>query len=645
MTTNSTRDLTIKKVSRATLRPYILLTLSHAEAEKRNNVTPKVIVERITEVLTCNAIIVTKEDHQAGGFHFHIAIESKNASRNTATRLLRDTFTEFEGAQCSVKFHKSWATLCAYVTKQDKNPYLWGQYTMEQIKEQADIVRKHRRGSHQSQEQTDQIYQKLKESEQWLDVYKDETIRVANLNRYQNIKRIFHDLKTIQQIDRDPIKELNNYLKKKGYPEEYEIEYLREKYIALDWLAINLLYPRSLKAKQLCIKGRPSTQKSLLFKQLSEVIATYVAGTRMNDFTDAHDFFDLWVLDEFKEPLKDEYKDSFTEAGQVYFNTLLRVLDGQECKLDAKYQSVFTKRNNVPVICATNELGPELKRDGPLNERFIFTIFNTRIQDIQPERILATLYGCILRRVHQRCRIAGYAPEEQKRIMDSPENLIRFMREKKFEIRYNELEVQVGEEELKKKKGNLNLVFSPQPETKKGIYAKIEIGREMKLRVINPYETNPEKETQSQTESRNILDTRGLRALNKNQVGLIEIAKIPLKKRKTKIKRTERQEDHEKVKAYVLTQEELLLVYRRKGSRAEDYAAWPIMLEAKKEGRWEPQVIKTNFGEEINEKEFMGTLKKEEKRENGNDVESTQAKPKEKGTCRAVLKLGIRTRG
>jgi len=80
--------------------------------------------------------------------------------------------------------------------------------------------------------------------------------------------------------------------------------------MAIDWLAINLLYPRSLKAKQLCIKGKPSTQKSLLFKQLSEVITTYVAGTRMNDFTDAHDFFDLWVLDEFKEPVKDSYSGS-----------------------------------------------------------------------------------------------------------------------------------------------------------------------------------------------------------------------------------------------------------------------------------------------------------------------------------------------
>ena len=302
--------------------------------------------------------------------------------------------------------------------------------------------------------------------------------------------------------------------------------------MAIDWLAINLLYPRSLKAKQLCIKGKPSTQKSLLFKQLSEVITTYVAGTRMNDFTDAHDFFDLWVLDEFKEPVKDSYSGSLTEAGQVYFNTLLRILDGQECKLDAKYQSVFTKRNNVPIICATNELGPELKGDGPLNERLIFTVFNTRVQDLQPERILATLYGCILRRVEQRCKIAGYAPEDQKKIMDSPENLIRFMREKKFEIRYNELEVEVREEELNK--GQVN---RPQPETKKGIYAKIEKGRGMKIKLINPYVLNPENERESQSLKRNILDTRGTKQ-KKSRTARDSKDTLKEKKNETKKERT-----------------------------------------------------------------------------------------------------------
>ena len=102
-----------------------------------------------------------------------------------------------------------------------------------------------------------------------------------------------------------------------------------------------------------------------------------------------------------------------------------------------------------------------------------------------------------------------------------------------------------------------------------------------------------------------------------------------------KLKKREREEEHEEVKAYVLTEEERLLVYRRKGSRAEDYASWPVMLEAKV-SRWETKVIKTNLGQEMREKAFMDTLKKEEKK----DVESAEGK----GTCRAVLKLVINTR-
>jgi len=210
-------------VSRATLRPYILVTLSHAEAESRKCVTRKEIVERIAAVIRCNAIVVAKELHKGDGFHYHIGIESTNASRNNAARLIRDAFPEFEGAQCLAKFHKAWGSICAYVTKEDKSPLIWGQYTLEQIKEKADAVRRHRRRTMQNHEQPDEIYNRLRASKQWLDVYKDEILRVANLSRYQNIKKIFHDLKTIEQIDRDPIQALNKYLKENGYPEEYEI--------------------------------------------------------------------------------------------------------------------------------------------------------------------------------------------------------------------------------------------------------------------------------------------------------------------------------------------------------------------------------------------------------------------------------------
>lgn len=632
-----------KKVSRATLRPYILLTLSHAEAEKRKCVIPKVIIERLTEVLTCSAIIVAKEKHQGDGFHFHIAIENKDASRNTVTRLLRETFPEFEGAQTSVKFHKSWGTLSAYVTKEDKKPTLWGRYNMEQIREQAYIARAHRRASQQNKEQqVDKIYNRLKESKQWLDVYKDPILREANIKRYQNIKMIFQDLKTIEQIERDPLQALSLYLKEKGDPQEYDIEDLKEKYLALDWIAINLAFPRSLKAKQLCIQGRPSSQKSLIFKLISEVITTYFAGTRINDFTDAHDFFDLWVLDEFKEPVKDSFTNALTEEGQGYINTLLRILDGQEVKLDAKYQAVFTKRNNVPIICATNQLGTELSRAGPLNERFIFTVFNTRIQDLQTERIIATLYGCILRRVEQRCKIAGYSPEEQKRILDSPENIVKIMRENKSEIRYNELEVKVPEEETERNKGVFHLVFRPQTDKKQRVYAKIE-GRICKrITKFNPDEKNIEiQETMGKLQV-NALYIKRDATLNKKKVELLEVAKIPLKKTKftkVKVKEEEGQKDPENIHAYYMTKDDQLLVYRRKSRKEEDYAAWPITLEIQ-ERDGSTSTLSANLRIRSN-KEERGVKKKEEEEQKKYEEDSPERK---EAFLTAKLKLGIETK-
>lgn len=58
--------------NRGTLRPYILLTLSHAE--KRTQITKKDIIERINRVLLCNAIVVAKEEHEEGGFHYHVGM-------------------------------------------------------------------------------------------------------------------------------------------------------------------------------------------------------------------------------------------------------------------------------------------------------------------------------------------------------------------------------------------------------------------------------------------------------------------------------------------------------------------------------------------------------------------------------------------
>ncbi|KAK2656775.1 hypothetical protein Ddye_009827 [Dipteronia dyeriana] len=131
------------------------------------------------------------------------------------------------------------------------------------------------------------------------------------------------------------------------------------------------------------------------------------------------------------------------------------------------------------------------------------------------------------------------------------------------------------------------------------------------------------------------LYTRGLDALNIQKVGLLEMARIPLKKRSARLKKREREEQQEEVKAYVLTKEETILVYRRKSQKEEDYASWPIMLEAPFK-QWKTEVLKTNLGEEGQEKEVRKQIREEERK----DTDSAERKGKLKG----VLKLGVSVR-
>lgn len=51
---------------------------------------------------------------------------NNSASKNTFARRLRDAFTEWEGRAINVVAHKGWGIICAYITKEDPKPIVWG---------------------------------------------------------------------------------------------------------------------------------------------------------------------------------------------------------------------------------------------------------------------------------------------------------------------------------------------------------------------------------------------------------------------------------------------------------------------------------------------------------------------------------------
>ena len=69
--------------------------------------------------------------------------------------------------------------------------------------------------------------------------------------------------------------------------------------------------------------------------------------SRVREGSGAHDYYDLWVFDEFHEPDSQSSIIGATQEGRAYANTMLKILDGQECRLDLKYSRIFDEEKKM----------------------------------------------------------------------------------------------------------------------------------------------------------------------------------------------------------------------------------------------------------------------------------------------------------
>ena len=56
----------------------------------------------------------------------------------------------------------------------------------------------------------------------------------------------------------------------------------------------------------------------------------------------------------------------YSENANLFNNTMLRILDGQECRLDAKYGEVLNKTRNVPIVLIANQIPRKMRSYGPM---------------------------------------------------------------------------------------------------------------------------------------------------------------------------------------------------------------------------------------------------------------------------------------
>lgn len=538
----SSKEVTINKkpkaASTSSSRPFFLVTLTHAESR---SVSRKIVLERILGCFSCVAVAVAKELHKENGFHYHAAVQCNDASRYTASKKVRAIFPEFEGMQCDVQFKKAWPPMCEYITKQDKEPLIWGQYGLQQVLEAAEAHKKHKSTEENAIGRAEILVDRLGQCKEWIDIYDDPLLTKEALKAYSSLRNIYEDLLIVKDKKTTIAEKIVKYLFEHGEPVEYTIEELKDKYVILDWIACQFCFKRPIKTKQLFIYGAPSTQKTLIFNMLAKALNVYFASSRRNDFSGAHNYFDLWVFDEFHQPDDNSSLFSCTETGSAYANTLLKMLDGQECRLDSKYSRIFTKRTNVPIVMIANQLPSTFHKGGPFRERFLTIKSQHTVEDLKEERIIATLWGCILRRYKMKATYAG---------------------ETDIPIDYNQLKGKFHCEFLSRNKQIIK---------EEGWITHGEReNRGITLARMAPWEYRPDPKKKPQEICYLSVHEQDF---NKPKLTVFDFAVIPLVK-----KREEQAEDSKESFPLYGKEDAKIIIFRYKNKDFIDYAAWPIRI-------------------------------------------------------------------
>ncbi|KAL6513791.1 hypothetical protein OROMI_034518 [Orobanche minor] len=285
------------------------------------------------------------------------------------------------------QFHRNWASICRYLLKQDGQPLVWGEFSLDEIRDIAagpslKSATKVRTSTPAEQLQlmettpSDIIIQKLERCGDWYEIYDDPILRDLAVHSYESLKKLYGDLMVLRDMRTTLGERFLSYLDRQGQPAEYEFEELQERYLLLDWLASCLCFHRPIMAKQLFLYGVPKSQRRLLFYLLSPVLRIlFTTSSRVEEaLSEGNPHFDLCVLEEYPDQS-------------------LIVFEGSP--------PIFHKKGNLPIVVLATSL--EASADGinpnPFRSRFIRLRFSSQIPDLDEGRLIATLWGCVRRRV------------------------------------------------------------------------------------------------------------------------------------------------------------------------------------------------------------------------------------------------------
>ena len=171
--------------------------------------------------------------------------------------------------------------------KEDRNPYVWGRFSLQQIREEARASTRKRvffQSLKKQPVQIDVILSRLRTHSYWTDVLSDSELKKNLWNKYNVMKQLWYDKKSLRNMETTLMEEIANYLWARNAWKDpfYSPENLGEKDFLLDWLAINRYVGniRPIKTRQLFIYGEPSTQKTLFITMLEKALKVYNTGER-----------------------------------------------------------------------------------------------------------------------------------------------------------------------------------------------------------------------------------------------------------------------------------------------------------------------------------------------------------------------------
>jgi len=118
--------------------------------------------------------------------------------------------------QCDIQAKKGWGPICAYITKEDKNPHIWGNTSKAHVMEVAEAYEGKKKKGGAPMSATD-IIEQLAGQNSWPEVFRHEQLKHIVLQRYPSMKGSYEDIQVLKLMEAGTLIERKVYGRKRMF--------------------------------------------------------------------------------------------------------------------------------------------------------------------------------------------------------------------------------------------------------------------------------------------------------------------------------------------------------------------------------------------------------------------------------------------